>query len=121
MENKPIEAVDLLGLQTTDSVSSNPATAAEALAMTKGMTVEELALLTLRNSCKKLADNELKKFWKNEVHAIKDVIKKQFKKELKKNGDKNFDCLIDKAGNLWLKGNKSGEMIPTKLPPSSFM
>ena len=45
-------------------------------------------------------------------------MKKQFGKELK--GDKNFDVMVDKVGNIVLKGNQSGTLVPTGLPPSAF-
>jgi hypothetical protein len=45
-------------------------------------------------------------------------MKKDFGKELK--GDTNFDVLIDKTGNVVMRGNKSGTLVPTGLPPSAF-
>jgi RHS repeat-associated protein len=71
----------------------------------------------LLKECRRLADKELKKHV-GDVHKAKEIMKNQFGKSFK--GDKNFDVLIDKAGNTVLKGNQSGTLVPTGVPPSAF-
>lgn len=78
---------------------------------------KEAAERKLLSEARKLADKELKNIV-GDVHAAKAVIGKQFNKELK--GDKNFDILVDKAGNMVLKGNKSGTLVQTGVPASTY-
>jgi len=71
----------------------------------------------LLKQCKPVATKALKKAL-GDIHKAKDILKKQFGNQLK--GDKNFDILLDKAGNVVLKGNQSGTLVPTNLPLSAF-
>lgn len=53
-----------------------------------------------------------------DIHKAKEQMMKDFGQQLK--ADKNFDVLIDKAGNAVLKGNQSETLVPTGVPPSVF-
>lgn len=128
VRNQPIRFVDPLGL--IDSIDASAATqgpaaipqvaldtVAETLALQAERKAAAEALKQLAKQCVRASEKELKKHW-GDVHKAKDLLKKQFGKELK--GDKNFDVMFDKAGNVVLKGNKSGTIVPTNLPPSAF-
>ena len=78
---------------------------------------KDAAQKQLLKECRKVAEKELKDEV-GDVHKFKDILKKQFGDQLK---DKNFDVMKDKVGNVVLKGNKTGELIPTNLPPGAFL
>lgn len=128
VDNQPIRLIDPLGLidsldatAATQGPAALPQAALDAIAETAAAQAErkaaEEALKQLAKQCVRASEKELKKHWKD-IHKAKDLLKKQFGKELQR--DKNFDVMFDKAGNVVLKGNKSGTIVPTNLPPSAF-
>jgi RHS repeat-associated protein len=130
--NDPVDNVDPYGLSSTlnpQAVALALELEAEELGITvaqllarkaaekAGKEVLEKAVKKLLKECRRLSDKELRKHF-GDIHKAKEQIMKDFGQQLK--GDKNFDVLIDKAGNAVLKGNQSGTLVPTGVPPSVF-
>lgn len=91
----------------------------EAAAAAASRKAVENALRELFRKCARAKEKELIEAWgKENIHKVKELIRKQFEKELRNN--KNFDVWLDKAGNVVLKGNKTGTIVPTNLPLRAF-
>jgi RHS repeat-associated protein len=132
--NNPINYVDPLGLQidgaatpgiqeammTPEELTEFRAAQAAKKAADAAKLAEQQAQKKLLSECRRMSDKELKDLYGNKTHDVKEFMKdaRQYGKQLK--GDKNFDIMLDKAGNVVLKGNQSGNLIPTGLPPSAF-
>jgi len=117
--NAPARFVDPLGLDI-DLPTPADVPALEAIADIEAELAGEplpSALRELAKQARRLCDKELKKLV-GDIHKAKDIMRQQFKNQLK--GDKNFDVLIDKAGNAILPGNKTGTIIPTGIPVTMF-
>ena len=141
VSNDPVNRIDPFGLQDGFGNPANVAALEEAQAAAEGYpnvqafraarAAEKLAEQAakkaaqevqkkLLSECRRMTDKELKDLYGNKLHELKEFMKnaKQYGNQLK--GDKNFDFMLDKAGTVVLKGNQSGALIPTGLPPSAF-
>ncbi len=78
------------------------------------------ALKAAAQQCVKASHNQLTKWWGNNIHKVKELIKKQFAKELMKAGCKNPDIAIDPNGMVVLQC-PNGAVVPTGLSPGAFI
>ena len=135
--NNPIDAVDRFGLHPEVELDVAMAQGGvelvtELLETGEGLSEEEIAVArqwlqqkaeqAFAKQCKRLSEKELKKLWKDKIHEIKDLIKKQFREEIKKRGfGNNFDIGLDPNGNVVIIDKKTGEVIPTGIKPEDWL
>ena len=126
--NNPVNKIDPLGLieEGAPELAADPTLLMDNAEIQEYRAVQALkkaaeeAEKKLLKECRRMSDKELKDLYGKKVHDVKEFMKdaRQYGKQLK--GDKNFDIMLDKAGNVVMKGNQSGTLIPTGLPPSAF-
>jgi RHS repeat-associated protein len=126
VDNNPFSYIDSLGLDGEATLAAEPTLlmdAEELAAYNAKKAAEEIAnkaLQQLAKQCKRVPENVLKKEWQN-VHKVKEFIKKSYRKELKKLKTENPDITLDPNGKVVLRNpTDPTKIVPTGLPLSAF-